>query len=34
MKDLRSRISEVKVLDKFDRSVFESVVKKELIGEI
>ncbi|SCP99641.1 hypothetical protein [Anaerobium acetethylicum] len=34
MKDLRSRISEVKVLDKFDRSVFESVVKKVLIGEI
>jgi len=34
MKDLRTRISEVKVLDKFDRSVFESVVKKVLIGEI
>lgn len=34
MKDLRARISEVKVLDKFDRSVFASVVKKVLIGEI
>ncbi|HKM04088.1 MAG TPA: hypothetical protein VJZ04_05775 [Lachnospiraceae bacterium] len=34
MKELRSRISEVKILDKFDRSVFESVVKKVIIGEI
>jgi len=34
MKDLRARISEVKIIDKFDRCVFESVVKKVMVGEI
>jgi DNA invertase Pin-like site-specific DNA recombinase len=34
MKEIRARISEVKVMDKFDRAVFESIVKKVIIGEV
>lgn len=34
MKEIRARISEVKVMDRFDRAVFESIVKKVIIGEV
>ena len=34
MKDLRARISEVNILDNFERTVFESIVKKVMVGEI
>lgn len=32
MKEIRARISEVKIMDRFDRAVFESIVKKVIIG--
>lgn len=34
MKEIRARISEVKIMDRFDRAVFESIVKKVIIGEV
>ena len=34
MKDLRGKLSEVEVLDQFDRIVFESIVEKIVVGEI
>lgn len=34
MKEIRARIYEVKVMDRFDRAVFESIVKKGIIGEV
>ena len=34
MKEIRARISDVKVMDRFDRAVFESIVKKVIIGEV
>ena len=34
MKEIRARISGVKVMDRFDRAVFESIVKKVIIGEV
>lgn len=34
MKEIRARIFEVKVMDRFDRAVFESIVKKVIIGEV
>ncbi|WMJ90753.1 zinc ribbon domain-containing protein [Anaerocolumna sp. MB42-C2] len=33
MKDLRERLSEVDMLDEFDRVVFESIVEKVIVGE-
>lgn len=34
MKDLQERLSEVDVLDEFDRVVFESIVEKVVVGEV
>ncbi|WP_310605276.1 hypothetical protein [Anaerosporobacter sp.] len=33
MKEIRSRLNEISVLDKFDRVVFESIVEKIIVGE-
>jgi hypothetical protein len=34
MKELRQRLTEVDVLDTFDRVVFESIVEKVIVGEV